>query len=397
MNDADLSWPPPSPSINDHPLSSPAPNSDAQFCFSPVFSPIPEQPYPHTPLPLNPLSPSGSSSPPYAPPAISSPLAHVSSPFPSSSADSAAAVAARSVPQLRRPRRWSEEQLRQRRHKQREADLQRREREHNALTQLQQLLTTHDEHKHTEDGKEGGAGTVRTRTDLLEASVQHIQQLQLLVAQLTSAPHQYAASGCAMQNGQPLPLSASAYSSSAHLRHSSQSSAFDLAGLIRNSSLHSSMFVLSPVCITLLHVPTGLIADASDSFLLRTGWQRSHIVGRRMFPPLETMLREPLHLTNPHSDAMRDNRILVQGQGGRLVHSKQEPQYESSVQLAQQLLRGERDAVVAVWRGQLGDGRVYESYVHSWISEWQDSDCNGVRYPRYTTSVHSATGSVCVG
>ena len=50
-----------------------------------------------------------------------------------------------------------------------------------------------------------------------------------------------------------------------------------------------------------------------------------------------------------------------------------------------------------MWRGQLGDGCVYESHVHSWVSEWAYSEQDGVRYPLYTLSVHSTTGSVFVG
>ena len=196
----------------------------------------------------------------------------------------------------------------------------------------------------------------RARADLLEESVEHIKQLRLLVAQLTSACNQYQASTHYKPMDHSMPALASP--STAHLRHLPASASPFLAAHIRRLSLHSSMYVSSPVCVTILHVPTGLIADVSESQLRHTGWQRPHLVGRRMFPPLQAMLQAKTNLTNPDSDVMQDTRTLVRGEAGRLVASKQEPQYESSVQLAQQLLRGEKDVVVAVWRGQFADGKV---------------------------------------
>ena len=264
-------------------------------------------------------------------------------------------------------RRLSEAQVRRRRRRQRQADLQRRYREQRSLAQLQQLMapnTCIDPNQHVND-EEGEDGKLRTRADLLEESVQQIAQLQLLVAQLTSTCNelQYRTNCCA-----PPPtersLPALATPSTSLLRHLPPSASAFLANHVRRLSLHSSMLVHSPVAVTMVHRPSGLIADASESMLQHTGWQRSQLVGRRMLPPLQTMLSDPMLLTNPHIEIMRDNRTLVAGEGGRVVSSKQEPQYESSLRLAHQLVTGAKDIIVAVWRGQFADGKVQHTLHH---------------------------------
>ena len=292
-----------------------------------------------------------------------------------------------------RRRRLTEPEIRLRRQKQHTADVQRRHREQTAITQLQQLLPSHDE----SNLAASDARKQRPRADLLEESVQHIEQLHVLVAKLTSAPNQHEASVALMAGLEhSLPLSVS--SSTTPLCQLPLATSALLANVVRRLSLHSSMYVRSPVCVTVVHVPSGLIADVSDSQLLHTGWQRPHVIGRRMFPPLHALLYEPKHLTDPHSDVMQDNRTLVAGPTGRLVASKQEPQYESSVRAAQQLLSGEKDVVVAVWRGQFADGKVYEVRGHSWVSEWQDVMHDGVqrRSPCHTMSVINTSDTVCV-
>ena len=276
------------------------------------------------------------------------------------------AVVDRSSSGMPSRRRGSEAQVRRRRRRQREADLQRRYREQRSLAQLQQLMTPSSriESEQKANDEEDEDGKLRTRADLLEESVQQIAQLQLLVIQLTSTCNelQQRSSGCAFPAERSLP--ALATPSTSLLRHLPPSASAFLANHVRRLSLHSSMFVHSPVAVTLLHVPSGLIADASESQLEHTGWERAHLIGRRMFPPLHVMLSDPMLMINPHAEIMRDNRTLVAGEGGRVVSSKQEPQYESSLRLAHQLVTGAKDIIVAVWRGQFADGKVQHTLHH---------------------------------
>ena len=317
-----------------HPLVSPAPRSSL---FSPILSPsISAASYSISPIPLSPDFQSFLLSAP----STASPPDELSTPSPLSIGESVAVVVDRPASQPRKRRRLTEAQLRGRREKQRHADLQRREREHTALSRLHALLTANAERKQRVDDEAEEGDEAKTRADLLEESVDCINQLQLLVAQLTSACNQYQSNDRGLPAKRPLPQSLLASSSAADIDNLPPSASSFVAAHIRRLSLNPSMFTRSPVCVVIMHVPSGVIADASDSYLCHTRWQRSHLVGRRMFPPLETMVQEPMHLTNPHSDIMRDDRTLVQAEDGRVVHSRQEPQYESSLLLAQQLLTG---------------------------------------------------------
>jgi len=100
---------------------------------------------------------------------------------------------------------------------------------------------------------------------------------------------------------------------------------------------------------------------------------------------------------------LRDDAVLVAGKGGvGLVASRQEPQYERSIRLRQQLYSGAVDRIEAVWRAQLADGRLYEFAATSWVSEWEEVECgsggSGVkkRQPYHAMSVVSGTELVCV-
>ena len=279
--------------------------------------------------------------------------------------------------------------------RQRDSDISRRQRESTALAQLHTLLSTANEEKEREEHKQGGDADTpkRWKVDILEQSVRRIEQLQLLVTQLAQLCNQQLP--C---DSQPQPrrnITPSAASSDCHLDLLPRFVSSHLDSRLRRESLHASMFVQSSVCLALFEVSSGLITDVSDRFLQHTGWERSHLVGRRWMPPLHALTST----SQPQFTAVQhDRRVLVEGAGGRLEESRPEPQCERSLQLLGELYRGQCDSIDVVWRGRLRDGRCYDKRVHHWVSEWDErnvdaGDCSKQQRQRLPTFVMSLLNS----
>ena len=165
----------------------------------------------------------------------------------------------------------------------------------------------------------------------------------------------------------------------------------------RRHSLESSMFLHSSACMMVIHIPSGYITDASERYLQHTCNERSWVVGRRFFPPWALMLDDPMYLTRPLPCTKRQaDRVLCRPEHSALLQeTQQSPQCEKSVRLLIQLCSGEIDTMYAVWRSQFGHGRVMEKMVHSWVSEWEDHD-DGTRTPKYAIGLVSTSETICV-
>ena len=307
----------------------------------------------------------------------SSPLVAVSSPSASSTAASEAVEQSVAADEMRVRRKRSDrsnrERLMRKRRKQRECDVDRRYRENTALVQLQQFIR--EEEKTDDEPQLDSSDTSRLhKADILQQSVQLIEVLKRRVAELTDSH------------------SPPAQPDSSLLTRVASST---IAAQLCHASLQSPMRDHSTVCLLLVHAPTNRIVDVTSRFLFCTGWQRPNIVGRR-WPSLHTK-RD----TKQRAAGLRDNPVLVQGMGGLLVPSRQEPQYERSIRLRQQLYGGEVDTVEAVWRAQLADGKLYEFQATSWVSEWEEVEWGGGRggsrrQPYQAMSVINSTKLVCV-
>ena len=80
---------------------------------------------------------------------------------------------------------------------------------------------------------------------------------------------------------------------------------------------------------------------------------------------------------------------------GELQETTQHAQSEKSLRLLQQLYAGEVDTIYSMWRGQHGDGRLWEKGVHAWVTEWEEH-ADGTRTPLYMAGVAHTSKLVCM-
>jgi len=168
----------------------------------------------------------------------------------------------------------------------------------------------------------------------------------------------------------------------------------------RRHSLQSSMLTRSTTCVLVIHVPSGCVTDASERYLQHTHFERSWLVGRRLFPPWQELQSNPLGMTRLFPCTPEPDRVLCKHAadddgGGQLQPTVHQPQSESTIRLMHQLCSGEIDTMFAIWRGMVGDGHVMEHAGHSWVSEWTEHE-DGTRTPLYVTGVASTSETVCV-
>ena len=259
--------------------------------------------------------------------------------------------------------------LRKRR-RQRECDIQRRQKENMGFNRLYVLLTAGSMRKQQkliqqqladEEEEEGEGERKMNKADILHQSAERIEQLERSLQQLTEA-------------------------------HS------------RRHSLDSAKFIHSAGCLVVLHVPSGYITDVSERYLEHTGNERSWVVGRRFFPSYQQLKANPMSLTRPCNFACYQSadRVLCKpedGTGGRgggtLRPTILMAQCEATVRLWNQLCDGEIDTMCAVWRSEFGNGRTMEKTVYSWITEWEQHD-NGSRTPVNVMCLISTSDTVSV-
>ena len=350
------------------PLSQPHshPWSDSPFHLS--HHPHPTHDHPTQPL-QQPL-------PPHIHPAVT-----VATALPESSEQKVqlGAVAARVVGEHRR-------ELKRR--KQRDCDLQRRLRENAAVTRLQQLLADEAEQQSVAEETSGDDAerAKRCKADVLERSVRRIERLQMLLAQADANKRHVSRQKSlkrlpsGSESGRELSSSTgvNSCSSGSFAVAFRQSLPRMLQAQMRRQGLESSAFMAGSVCLLLVHVPTGLVADASEQYLFHTHMDRANLIGKRYMPPRPTMESEPLLLADRArlDKAIKDRPMrsvtVKEATGGPEVEVKPEPQYESSLRMLHQLMCGEVDVIDAVWRSMQGDGNIYEKRLMTWVSEWDE-------------------------
>ena len=259
----------------------------------------------------------------------------------------------------------SGDRVMRKRRRQRECDIQRRQKENVGFNRLYTLLTSgamkkqqkliRQQQQEDDDGS-GDEDTDRkmNKADILHESAERIEKLERMLVELTEAT-------------------------------------------TRRNSLESSMFMHSSACIVVIHVPSGFMTDASERYLQHTLMERSWLVGRRFFPPQHLMSTNPMYLTRPYpSNSHQADRVLCRPGRGALQETQQSPQSEKSVRQLHQLYAGEIDTMCAVWRSQFGDGRVMEKTVHSWVTEWDEHTDGTPRTPLYVIGLVSTSETVCV-
>lgn len=253
-----------------------------------------------------------------------------------------------------------EETATRKRLKQRECDIQRRERENGGYKRLSTLLASHrEDEQYNDDDDDDDDSDAADRAKLNKAAVlrrtaERIQQLQRAVADLIDArPCHPSANGsghevCGAHHPPPsfwdeLPAALLAR----------------MSAKVRSASIRASFSNVSSNCLLLVHVPSGLVIDCSDRYLQFCHQSRSDVVGRRLFQPLRETMNDPLQATRAGgvAAAINDNRVLVAGSDGRKVVSKQEPQYERSMRAIEDLFLGKVSVYDALWRSPLGDGK----------------------------------------
>ena len=256
--------------------------------------------------------------------------------------------------------------LRKRR-RQRECDIQRRQKENMGFNRLYVLLTSSNTKKQqkllvqqeqqqqlADEEDEDDSERKMNKADILHQSAERIEQLERMLTELTEA-------------------------------HS------------RRKSLEWSTFTHSAACVVVIHVPTGYVTDASERYLQHTGFERSWVVGRRFLSARHLIQSDPMCLTRPRPcSPQHDDRVLCKPRStGVLQATMPKAQSEKTIRLLLQLYDGEIDTMCAVWRSQFGDGSVMEKTVHSWITEWEEHD-DGTRSPLYVIGLVSTSETVCV-
>ena len=263
-------------------------------------------------------------------------------------------------------------ELRKTRH--RAIDLRRRLREQSAINALQRLngdgersqvqptsagssppssssaltAAAEDDEEDEDEEAEAEAGTEATarkrnknKSRILEETARRYKELQCEVARLTHANR-------AQNDTISALMAAQLYCYPSHTPDLSLLSPH-LAARVSGAVLHSSSLLSSSLSMLLMSAETGCVLDVNERTLRSTGWERSHLLGRRMTPPWSSIPAVP---TDTWSDEMRarlDNEgVWVDGADGCMVPAKLQPQYQSVMQLTIDLHAGRIDHVQSV-------------------------------------------------
>ena len=92
--------------------------------------------------------------------------------------------------------------------------------------------------------------------------------------------------------------------------------------------LHSSCLLSASLSMLLICADSGCVLDMNDQTLSSTGWEKSHLLGRRITPPWNSI---PTNLDVPWSRELRARLdiegVWVDGLDGHMVPAKIQPQY----------------------------------------------------------------------
>ena len=191
----------------------------------------------------------------------------------------------------------------------------------------------------------------------------------------------------------------SSSASSAYLSHAATS---------RHSysqSLYSVFFLSASLPMLTVRCDTGQVLDVNTATLALSGWQFQHLLGRRITSPYEIVMEsdvldDTLSLEREAAlYAVNEERVLVEGEGGKMVGARLHQQYESSVRVERALYAGEISVGQAVWRLQLRNGRLHEFTTTQWCGGWWDvaDGMGGVRHqPGWMIYVIGPESVICV-
>ena len=248
--------------------------------------------------------------------------------------------------------------MRKERH--RRIDLQRRMREQAAIAALQRLIeqpsqqhsrileeTQQEQGDAREEAGGGEEGEKMSRSHVLEEAARKVEQLQRLVEQQRRT---IGALRCQLRvTHQPSPPSDAASPSHA-LSFLPPFLSHHLNSCISSQALHSSSLLSASLSMLLISAHTGCVLDVNERALTSTGWERSHLIGRRFTPPWDSI---PASTDAAWSDVLRatlDGKgVWVDGQDGcGMVPARIQPQYQRAVQLTVDLHEGRIDHVHSV-------------------------------------------------
>ena len=324
------------------------------------------------------------------------------------------------------PRRSREQRKLSKRLKQRKADLLRRKREWDALSEMKELIAAAKQmtDNHTGGKTAGDEAETQHRVQILESSAAHMRELQLLVnllsqtcdaqqreihalsdargeSQSESWPRDSAPSCSVFQRDRTvfqqvtgLDMS-SASAPSKRMRLLASTMSVTLNATLGHQSLQQARTTPVVVALMLTECDTGLILDVNEGMLAQ-GWQRSQLVGHAMMEGYDVVMDEKGWQLNDNLAQCVLIPSKVDGQPrppGRRTH------YERSKRLMRELYAGKIGMCVALWRVYMSNGLLYEVEKSTWIDGWRsvvDATGRVTRRPLRSVSVTSYGDARCV-
>ena len=236
--------------------------------------------------------------------------------------------------------------------KQRECDIQRREKENSGYKRLFALLRAQRASEVEAEEEESSEKSKLNKANILRQSAERIEQLQRAVSELVDACACFSESAPEGEHDSP------------HICSRPPSHVDDLP----LSSSPDSPLICAPTASATPSPLTRPSASCSSTCPAAWWWTaatRTWLTtagsGRTSSDAASSSVQS--HRRRPAMNScsptiQQENRVLVHS-GTRRVPSKQEPQYEKSMRQLQELYQGKVHTIDALWRGQLGDGKKY--------------------------------------
>ena len=315
---------------------------------------------------------------------------------------------------LPQPKPSREQRKLSKRLKQRRADLHRRKRETAALSEMKQLIAAAKQvtNSHTGNNTAGEETETQHRVQILESSAARMRELQLLVnllSQTCDAQQQEihalseqversdiksedwsrgsAPSFSVFEQVTGLNMSSGA-APSKRMRLLASTMSSTLNATLGHQSLQQARFSPVVFAAVLTDCATGLVLDVNEGMIVQ-GWQRNQLVGHTAMEGYDAVMDARGWQMGENAD----QRVLVPSTvDGHLKPAGRSVQYERSKRLLRELYAGKIGVCVALWRGELADGRIHEVEASTWIDGWEGAvDASGrvSRRPLRAVSVTS--------
>ena len=314
-------------------------------------------------------------------------LSHSSSS--SSPSSGSRSLLASPVPQ---PRPSREQRKLGKRQKQRKADLLRRKREWDALSEMKELIAAA---KQLTDNHRGNTATVEAETphrvQILESSAAHMRELQLLVNMLSQTcdaqQREIHAQSDRVDRGDSqtdnwsqgstrsfsvfqqvtgLDMS-SAAAPSKRIRLLASSMSSTLNATLGHQSLQLARCAPVALALMLTDCATGIVLDVNEGMTAQ-GWLRSDMVGHAALEGYDVVMDERGWEVDDNLAQQVPLRSTLDGQ---LRAPGLRAQFESTKRLIRELYAGERGMCVVLWRMPMPDGQLHEVEKSVWIDGWE--------------------------